>query len=149
MSRRTAKKGSDGGLARQVGGAVLWVAALGALAGATHWGWGQLQRPEWAGNFTASLETARFSLNYRMQYMSEQGLRDVEIETIDQLYGPNGLADETYIHNLNATFNFNDQYRLYGGINNISDEKPFITEFAFPVNPIGRAFFLGFEMNLL
>ncbi|MCI0518511.1 MAG: TonB-dependent receptor, partial [Woeseiaceae bacterium] len=110
---------------------------------------GELQRPEWAGNFTASLATGGLGINYRMQYLGEQALRDVEIETIDTLFGPAGMADETYVHDLSVSFDISDQYRVYGGINNIGDERPFITEFAFPVNPIGRFFFVGFEMNIL
>lgn len=110
---------------------------------------GELQRPEWAGNFTTSLTAGALGINYRMQYLGEQALRDVEIETIDTLYGPAGMADETYVHDISASFDISDQYRVYGGINNISDERPFITEFAFPVNPIGRFFFLGLEVNLL
>jgi outer membrane receptor protein involved in Fe transport len=110
---------------------------------------GELQRPEWAGNFTASLATGPLGINYRMQYLGEQALRDVEIETVDSLFGPAGIADETYVHDISVSFEISDQYRLYGGINNIGDERPFITEFAFPVNPIGRFFFLGFDANIL
>ena len=110
---------------------------------------GELQRPEWAGNFSASLASDSFSVNYRMQYLGEQALRDVEIETIDSLFGPAGMADETYVHDISATFDITDRYRLYGGINNVTNERPFITEFAFPVNPIGRFFFLGVDASFL
>jgi outer membrane receptor protein involved in Fe transport len=110
---------------------------------------GELQRPEWAGNFIVSLATGALGINYKMQYIGEQALRDVEIETIDSLFGPAGMADETYVHDIAATFDITDRYRVYGGINNIGDERPFITEFAFPVNPIGRFFFLGFDANFL
>lgn len=109
---------------------------------------GELQRPEWAGNFLWSLNTGAFGLNYKMQYLDEQALRDVEIETIDSLFGPAGLSDETYVHDIAVTWDFNEQYRLYGGINNIGDERPFITEFAFPVNPIGRFFFVGLDVRI-
>lgn len=109
---------------------------------------GELQRPEWAGNFLATLSTGALGLNYKMQYLDEQALRGVEIETIDSLFGPAGMADETFVHDIAATWDINDQYRLYGGINNIGDEKPFITEFAFPVNPIGRFFFVGLDVRI-
>jgi outer membrane receptor protein involved in Fe transport len=110
---------------------------------------GELQRPEWAGTFTASVATGAFGVDYKMQYLGEQTLRDVEIETIDTLYGPAGMADETYIHDLAMTFDITDRYRIYGGVNNIGNERPFITEFAFPVNPIGRFFFLGVDADFL
>jgi len=110
---------------------------------------GELQRPEWAGNFTASAATGPVVVNYQMQYLGEQALRGVEIETIDQLYGPAGLAGNTFVHDLSISWNVTDQYQIYGGINNLSDEQPFITEFAFPVSPIGRFFFFGVNANFL
>lgn len=110
---------------------------------------GELQRPEWAGMFNASLASDAFVVEYRMQYLDEQALRDVDIETIDSLFGPAGMADETFVHDVSASFDISDRYRVYGGINNIGDEKPFITEFAFPVSPIGRFFFLGFDVNVM
>lgn len=110
---------------------------------------GELQRPEWAGMFNWSVATESFHVEYRMQYLGEQALRDVEIETIDSLFGPAGMADETFVHDIAASFDINDRYRIYGGINNIGDERPFITEFAFPVNPIGRFYFLGLDVNIM
>lgn len=110
---------------------------------------GELQRPEWAGNFTAAVGQDRWSVNYSMQYLDEMALRGVEIETVDSLYGPAGIADETLIHDISATFEMSDRYKLYGGVNNLSDEQPFLTEFAFPVSPLGRFFFVGFEADFL
>src|SRR5690606_8361486 len=106
---------------------------------------GELQRPAWAGNFFATLRRGPLGIDYTMQYLSEQTLAGVDIETGDTLYGRAGFADETYVHDLAASFELSDRYRLYGGVNNSGDEKPFITERAFPVNPIGRFFFLGVD----
>jgi len=108
---------------------------------------GELQRPELAGNFNAGVQFDRFTIRYAMQYMDEMGLRDVEIETAPALYGPAGIADETYIHDISASFDITDRYRIFGGVNNFTDETPFLTEFAFPVSPIGTFFFLGLDAN--
>ncbi|MCH8073594.1 MAG: TonB-dependent receptor [Proteobacteria bacterium] len=108
---------------------------------------GELQRPEWAGNVTAEFRIGQFAAAYKMQYLDEQGLRGVEIETVDSLYGPAGIADATYIHDISFRFDVSDRYRIYGGVNNIGDETPFLTEFAFPVSPVGRFFFLGVSFN--
>ena len=109
---------------------------------------GELQRPELAGSIALNVGRDQWALNWQTQYMDEQALRDVEIETVQQQYGPAGISDEIYIHNLNFSWDFNDSYRVYGGVNNLSDEEPFITERAFPVNPIGRFFFVGLNVNL-
>lgn len=110
---------------------------------------GELQRPEWAGNFNAAVDFGAVRLGYQMQYLDSMALRDVEIETADTLYGPAGFADETYIHDLSASWQINDSYMVYGGINNIGDETPFLTEFAFPVSPVGRFFFVGLDVDFL
>jgi len=70
-------------------------------------------------------------------------LGTVEIETADTLYGNAVIMDETWIHDISASYNYNDEITIYGGIRNISEEDPFMTERAFPVNPRGRMFFLG------
>ena len=109
---------------------------------------GELQRPELAGMVGLAVGRDQWAVNWQAQYMDEQTLRDVEIETVDVQYGRNGFSDDVFIQNVNFSWDFNDSYRLYGGMNNITDEEPFITERAFPVNPIGRFFFVGLNVNL-
>jgi len=108
---------------------------------------GELQRPELAANFNVGAAIGRFAVRYQMNYMDEQGLRGVEIETAPTLYGPAGIADETYIHDISASFDITDRYRVFGGINNFTDEIPFLTEQSFPVNPLGQYFFVGLDAN--
>jgi outer membrane receptor protein involved in Fe transport len=110
---------------------------------------GELQRPEWAGNFTAEWMFGPVRVAYQMLYQDEQALRDVEIETADINFGPAGIADSVTIHDISAAWDISDRYRLYGGINNFTDEEPFITEFAYPVSPVGTFFFLGLDANFL
>jgi outer membrane receptor protein involved in Fe transport len=110
---------------------------------------GELQRPEWAGNFTAEWAFGPVAVAYQMHYQDEQGLRAVEIETAAINYGPAGIADSVTIHDISAAWDISDRYRLYGGINNFTDEEPFITEFAYPVSPVGTFFFLGIEADFL
>ncbi len=104
---------------------------------------GELQRPEWAGNIRANVRRGPFNFNWQTQYIGKQGLRAVEIETVDVIFGPAGIASRTFIHDVSFSYQVDDRIQVYGGINNLTDEKPFITEFAFPVSPIGRFFFIG------
>ena len=59
------------------------------------------------------------------------------------LYGNAGFFDESYIFDVNASYEFSDQFTFYGGVNNIADKDPFSTQTAWPVGPRGRFFFLG------
>jgi outer membrane receptor protein involved in Fe transport len=105
---------------------------------------GELQRPEWSGRATASYGYGDFNFDYTVNYLGEMALRGVEIETIDAQFGPAGLADETWMHNITASYDFTDMgLQVFGGVNNLSDVKPFITERAYPASPIGRSFFIG------
>ncbi len=105
---------------------------------------GELQRPEWAGNAFINWSYDRFTIGWQTQYMDRQALRGVEIETATELFGEgNAIAGDVFIHDINASYQVSDNLRVYGGVNNLADRDPFITENAFPVSPRGRVFFLG------
>lgn len=104
---------------------------------------GELQRPKWAGNININVRRGALAVNWQTQYLGKQALRGVEIETVDSLYGPAGIAGNSFIHDLSFSYEVSDTYQIYGGINNVGDKQPFLTENAFPVSPLGRVFFLG------
>ena len=106
---------------------------------------GEIQRPVLAGNASLSYRRGAFGFGWQTQYQGKQGLRGVEIETFETIYGPAGIADRVFIHDLNASYDIGTGFQVYGGVNNITDRVPFITENAFPVSPLGRYFFLGVE----
>ncbi|MEQ9316940.1 MAG: TonB-dependent receptor, partial [Henriciella sp.] len=58
-------------------------------------------------------------------------------------FGSGAYFDETYIFDINASYEFSEAFTFYGGVNNITDEEPFATQTAWPVGPRGRFFFLG------
>ncbi|ASJ91896.1 TonB-dependent receptor [Porphyrobacter sp. CACIAM 03H1] len=109
----------------------------------------EIGRPEWSGRATATYGIGEFNLSYTLSYFGKMALRGVEIETIDAQFGPAGMVDETWTHDLAASYTFTDyNLELFGGVNNLSDVKPFVTERAYPVSPIGRSFFLGFRWTM-
>jgi iron complex outermembrane receptor protein len=110
---------------------------------------GELQRPEWAGRATATYGYGDFNFNYTVTYLGEMALRGVEIETVAAQFGPAGITGETWTHNIGASYEFPDMgLQVFGGINNLSDVKPFVTERAYPVGPVGRSFFTGARWTL-
>jgi len=109
---------------------------------------GEINRPEWAGRGTVSYGFENFNLNYTLNYFGSMALRGVEIETFEAQFGPAGIAKETFIHNLAASYTFNQGLEIFGGVNNFTDTKPFITERAYPANPVGRSFYLGVRWTM-
>lgn len=108
---------------------------------------GEIQRPEWAATFDVNWTRGDLSVTWQTQYLDEMGLRGVEIETFETNFGPTGIQSDTFIHNLSASYKLNDNISLYGGINNIADKEPFITEQAYPVSPRGRFAFFGVNLS--
>jgi len=114
---------------------------------------GELQRPEWSGRGAFTWDWKGLSLTWSTTYIGEQALRGVEIEDVgntsaDNFSPENGLASDTFIHDVSFGWEANETFEIYGGVNNIFNRKPFITEQAYPVSPIGTYFFLGARAKL-
>ena len=109
----------------------------------------ELGAPEWAGLFSGTWNRDAFTLTYRMQYIGEQGIASaVQIERVDLEFGAAGIADEYFVHDLSATYEWNDQFTFYGGVNNLTDEEPYLASSAYPVSGMGRFYFLGVKARL-
>ena len=104
---------------------------------------GEIQRPEWAGNGMIEFRRGPLTARWHTLYQDEQALRAVEIEDYQVNYGDAGIASDVWVHDISGSWDFDERWQLYGGVNNLTDEEPFITEQAWPVNPRGRYFFLG------
>jgi outer membrane receptor protein involved in Fe transport len=109
---------------------------------------GEIGRPEWAGNVMANYGYRNFGLGWQSQYIGEMLFAGLEIETAETLYGPTVSQDATWIHNINAYYDIGDKVRVRAGINNLTDEVPFITNNAFPASPRGRFFFVGVNAQI-
>jgi iron complex outermembrane recepter protein len=109
----------------------------------------ELGVPEWAGLFSADYNRDAFTLNYRMQYIGEQAVASViQVERIETEFGAAGWADEYFVHDLSANYEFSDQIMVYGGVNNLTNEKPYLASSAYPVSGMGRFYFLGVKLRL-
>jgi outer membrane receptor protein involved in Fe transport len=105
---------------------------------------GEIQRPEWAGNASLTWDWSGLSVTWSTNFQDEQALRAVEIEDIGTVYSAdNAIAGRTFIHDISFNYDVSDEYSIYGGVNNIFNERPFVTEQAFPVSPVGTFFFIG------
>lgn len=97
---------------------------------------------------SASWTRGPISLTYRAQYIGEQALAGVEIERFETEYGPSVIVDDMFVHDLSFSLEATDRVTVYGGVNNFTDEQPYINRNAYPVNPVGRFFFVGARARL-
>ncbi|MBH5323357.1 TonB-dependent receptor domain-containing protein [Aurantiacibacter sediminis] len=105
------------------------------------------QRPEWAGVGSLTVGYGPFSLRYGLQYVGSTAFSGIEIETAEAQVGPAGFADEYWIHDISVSYEANDDFTIYAGVNNLTDEQPYPTNFSYPVSPYGTSFFLGITLR--
>jgi len=107
---------------------------------------GEMLRPEWAGNFSASWANERLTLGYQARYMGNQLHRTVEDNAAASF--DNANSGVVWIHNVSGNYSISDRYTVYGGIQNLTDEQPFATQPAFPTGVRGAYFFAGVTVTL-
>ena len=121
---------------------------------------GEIRRPEWAGNASLSWGFGDFGAVATLRYQSEQALAGAEIRSDDlstgglgfdglrSRFGDLAVADETYILDLSARYDVRQNISVYGGIQNATDEEPFLTNEGWPVSARGRYFFGGVRLTM-
>ncbi len=109
---------------------------------------GEIRRPELAGIVSLGWTFGDLNVNLQNQYVDEMLLGFVEIDTARSLYGDAVFMDDMWIHDLSASYQVNDTLSISGGINNLTDEQPFMTNYAYPVSAVGRFAFFGFTVKM-
>lgn len=107
---------------------------------------GELRRPEWAAQFGVDLTYGPFRLGWNGLYLGRQTLAyedGGEIETIRQNFGGGGIANSILVHDVNGSWRFTDEITVYGGVQNLTDRQPYVTEFGYPVSPRGAYYYAG------
>ena len=60
----------------------------------------------------------------------------------------NATTGVLWIHDISASYELNDMFTIYGGVQNFTDEQPFDAEPSFPTGIRGRYGFLGVTARL-
>ena len=108
----------------------------------------EITRPELAGNIFLNWMWGDLQVGWQSQYLGEMLYGGIEIETAETLYGRAVFMEEFWQHDISASYLVNDQLVIYGGVKNVTDEQPFLTENAFPASPRGTFFFLGLDWSM-
>jgi outer membrane receptor protein involved in Fe transport len=108
---------------------------------------GEAQNPELAGSTSVTWERGPLSITWDSFWEDEQYFQGIEAESPEGFANPN-RDDAFWSHDLGAAYEFSDTFTLRGGINNVTDERPFLAEAAYPVSPVGRNFFISFTKRI-
>lgn len=108
---------------------------------------GEINRPRLAGNVTFDWSWKELSVGVQTRYQSKQLLRFVEIQNLSD-YGNVIQQDKSYVTNLSFNYVIRENVDVYGGVNNITNEEPFITNYAYSASIRGRFVFLGMNYRM-
>ena len=103
-------------------------------------------RPKYALNGSVMWRLEETTLQYKVSYQSNQAVgggvnikqdQDPENEWI------NPWGGDSFVHDISAIHNLNEQISLRAGVNNIFDRTPFLASGSWPVSSLGRNIFFG------
>ena len=107
-----------------------------------------------APKFTATADLTwrlgGLNLNYGLSWFSKTNADTPEtLRANPDLYPPGYLKMRArWVHDIQAGYDVNKRFTLYGGVNNLSDQQPGPTLLAYPVEPLGRYLYLGAKVRL-
>lgn len=111
---------------------------------------GTLRAPKYQVNTDLTWHKGAVTINYGLQWADKQ-----RRYSEDTLAGnPNYVAPEyvfyreTWLHDLYASVDVNEQFQLFGGVRNLTDTKPDFGSGLYPVDATGRFFFAGARVRL-
>jgi outer membrane receptor protein involved in Fe transport len=108
----------------------------------------EINRPELAGNIFLNWSFGNLQVGWQSQFLDEMLFGGIEQETAETLYGRSVFQEAFWQHDLSASYLISDMVMVYGGVKNLTDEQPFITENAFPASPRGTFFFVGVDWTV-
>ena len=111
---------------------------------------GEPEAPEWQLNFDLNWQRGPLLVHYRLEYFDEtqrytKQERTSNPDIADRRYWD---YDEKMVHNIYGAWDVSDRFRVSGGVNNFTDEKPDIGETFYPYSAVGRFFYLGLTYSM-
>lgn len=106
--------------------------------------------PEWIVAADVTWNWRDFAVNYGYSFYSETYRVDpmalaAEPDFVDPAYQ---MFSARHRHDIQARWNVDDRFAIYGGINNFTNQEPDRGSFQTPIGPQGRFFYLGATMQL-
>lgn len=105
----------------------------------------ELNNPEYVVNTTLGWRRGPLSVVLNSTWWDTQLYRVVEFETRNDTVDP--FAPAVWLHSLSASYDVNEQTTVLVGVDNLTDEKPFRTEYSIPVSAVGRSVFVRASMR--
>ena len=99
---------------------------------------GEPGNPDWQAVFDATWMLGGFTVNYGYNWFSET-------ERLGNVPAGYENWSARSVHDIYVAYDFMERYRIYGGVNNFTEQEPdrASVRAPYPVNEIGRTFYVG------
>jgi iron complex outermembrane receptor protein len=108
---------------------------------------GQLGVPENIVNYNLNYYRENLSISYQVRWQSSQFNSGVTPEDVagNPIFADPLNTGDAFVHDMSFRFDVTDFASITGGINNLTNEEPFLGTYIRPVDTLGRTFFLGVQ----
>lgn len=109
-----------------------------------------LPAPKFTANFDLTWIKGPLTLNYGINWFSKTRRVTREQEAANPDYVPSEFIwyKEKWEHELFISYDVDERFNVYAGINNLFDTKPDVGGVAYPISAVGRSFFLGAKAKI-
>ena len=106
---------------------------------------GEIAIPEWIFNYSLNWDKDNYGLAWQARFQDTQLLPAISNEDVagDPLFADPLRTGISWVHDVSFRYEWGESILITGGVNNLTDEEPFLDTLIRPVGPIGRTFFLG------
>ncbi|MGB6318220.1 MAG: TonB-dependent receptor [Litorimonas sp.] len=110
---------------------------------------GTFAEPEWIVTGNVRWDFNDLNLGWTVRYEDSTllpGITNEDLESNPNFADPLVTGD-SFVHDFTAGYEFNEDFSVYGGINNVFDREPYLAALTRPVSPRGQYFFAGVRLN--
>ncbi|NVK24359.1 MAG: TonB-dependent receptor [Gammaproteobacteria bacterium] len=111
---------------------------------------GTFTRPEWIVNVSADYVLDQLTIGWRGRFEDDQLLPGLELQDIES--DPNYISETStgtaFTHDISVSYDLSEGLEIYGGVNNVLEEEPFLGTLSRPAGPRGRFFYLGLNYDM-
>lgn len=110
---------------------------------------GEADRPEWQANFDLTWSLESLLVNYGINYMDKTYRYSFQQRRADaDLVAPEYRKyDARFTHDVQLRYGLANGLAVYGGVNNLTNQKPDIGAVFYPVSAVGRYWYVGATFN--
>jgi iron complex outermembrane receptor protein len=111
---------------------------------------GQIGAPDFTATFDLTWNWRSLAVNYGFSYFDETQ----RYSRVTRVNEPDIVAPEyrkypaREVHDIRVAYDVNDQIAVYAGVNNFTDQQPAPGSESYPVNALGRYFYVGATTKL-